>query len=84
MGRGSQTIGDSLHRAQVPRRAFLEFCTKLMVAAPFGLTLTDRVHAAEVAGELKKARRPSVIWLHFQDCTGCTENSSVANTFHTT
>ena len=73
MARGSQTIGASLQRARVPRRAFLEFCTKLMVAAPFGLTLTDRVHAAEVAGELKKARRPSVIWLHFQDCTGCTE-----------
>ncbi|HEY0463766.1 MAG TPA: hydrogenase small subunit, partial [Polyangiaceae bacterium] len=68
------TIAASLTRAHVPRRAFLEFCTKLMVAAPFGLTLTDRVHAAEVAAEIKKAPRPSVIWLHFQDCTGCTES----------
>jgi len=74
MARDGNTIGESLWRGHVPRRAFLEFCTKLMVAAPFGLTLTDRVHAAEVAGELKRARRPSVIWLHFQDCTGCTES----------
>ena len=67
------SIGDALQRGKVGRRAFLEFCTSLMVAAPFGLTLTNHVHAEEVAAALKKARRPSVIWLHFQDCTGCTE-----------
>ena len=44
-----------------------------MVAAPFGLAITDKATAAEVAKEIGKARRPSVIWLHFQDCTGCTE-----------
>ena len=40
---------------------------------PPGLALTDKVRAAEVARDIAKARRPSVIWLHFQDCTGCTE-----------
>jgi len=44
-----------------------------MVAAPFGLALTEKVRAQDVADALEKARRPSVIWLHFQDCTGCTE-----------
>ncbi len=73
MSRAADYIGQSLSRGRVSRRSFLEFCTKLMVAAPFGLTLTDRARASEVAVELKKARRPSVIWLHFQDCTGCTE-----------
>jgi hydrogenase small subunit len=45
-----------------------------MVAAPFGLSLTDKAQAAEVADEIHGARRPSIIWLHFQDCTGCTES----------
>jgi hydrogenase small subunit len=73
MARSRRSIGEALVRGHVSRRSFLEFCTQLMVIAPFGLTLTDRVHAAEVATQLKKARGPSVIWLHFQDCTGCTE-----------
>lgn len=73
MSRRSDTVDRALIRGHVSRRTFLEFCTHLMVAAPFGLTLTDHAEAAEVAKEIAKARRPSVIWLHFQDCTGCTE-----------
>jgi hydrogenase small subunit len=44
-----------------------------MVAAPWGLAITEKATAQEVAKEIGKARRPSVIWLHFQDCTGCSE-----------
>lgn len=44
-----------------------------MIAAPVGLALTSHRTAAQVARLVGKARRPSVIWLHFQDCTGCTE-----------
>jgi len=44
-----------------------------MVAAPFGLAITDRATPEEVAAGLGKVLRPPVIWLHFQDCTGCTE-----------
>jgi hydrogenase small subunit len=69
----AETIGQHLSRCGVSRRQFLEFCAKLMVAAPAGLALTNKVRAAEVAREIAKARRPSVIWLNFQDCTGCTE-----------
>ena len=69
----TETIGEHLVRCGVSRRQFLEFCAKLMVVAPAGLALTSKVHAAEVAREIAKARRPSVIWLHGQDCTGCTE-----------
>jgi len=68
------SIGWRLARSGVSRRRFLELCLKLMVAAPAGLVLTSRVHAAEVAGAVARARRPSVIWLHMQDCTGCTES----------
>ena len=44
-----------------------------MVAAPWGLAITEKATAAEVAREVGRSRRPSVIWLHFQDCTGCSE-----------
>ena len=67
------TVAAHLKRCGVPRREFLQFCTKLMVAAPFGLAITEKATAEEVAKEIGKARRPSVIWLHFQDCTGCSE-----------
>lgn len=68
-----ETIGQHLIRCGVSRRQFLEFCAKLMVVAPAGLSLTSKVRASEVAREVARARRPSVIWLNFQDCTGCTE-----------
>src|SRR5512140_1869279 len=68
-----ETIGEHLVRCGVSRRHFLEFCASLMVAAPFGLALTNKARASEVARAVAQARRPSVIWLNFQDCTGCTE-----------
>lgn len=71
--RETETIGEHLARCGVSRREFLDFCARLMVAAPAGLALTGRASAAEVAGAVAAARRPSVIWLHGQDCTGCSE-----------
>jgi hydrogenase small subunit len=67
------TVGEQLKRAGVPRRDFLKFCTQLMIAAPVGLALTNKSWAGEVAQEIARLQRPSVVWLHFQDCTGCTE-----------
>jgi hydrogenase small subunit len=67
------TISEQLRRSGVSRRDFLTFCGKLMVAAPFGLTITEFLTPEAVAAVVGRARRPSVIWLHMQDCTGCTE-----------
>lgn len=44
-----------------------------MVTAPVGMALTEKRSVFQVAEAIGKAKRPSVIWLHFQDCTGCTE-----------
>jgi hydrogenase small subunit len=53
----------------VVRRDFLKVCT--MAAAAVGLPAwTGKVWAEAAAKGLK----PSVIWLHFQECTGCTES----------
>jgi hydrogenase small subunit len=68
-----RTIDEQLRRAGVSRRSFINFCGKLMVVAPAGLAITSHLSPAAVAAELGKARRPSVIWLHMQECTGCTE-----------
>ena len=52
----------------VSRRDFLKFCTG--VAATLGLPLS---FADVIANTIEGAKRPPVIWLHFQECTGCTE-----------
>lgn len=69
-----ETIDERLLRYGVDRRSFLKFCSSLMVAAPFGLPITDKQTPEQVAHGLGKVIRPPVIWLAFQDCTGCTES----------
>lgn len=68
------TIGEHLKRSGVSRRDFVSLCSMLMVTAPAGLALTEGAKSPEqLAKVVAKARKPVVIWLHFQDCTGCTE-----------
>ena len=67
--REAPTLIDCLAARGVSRRDFLKFCatlTSLMALPP--------AMAPAVAQALAKARRPSVIWLSFQECTGCTES----------
>ncbi len=52
----------------VSRRDFLKFCA--VVSAGMGLPLGAAVKIAEAVAS---PQRPPVIWLHGQDCTGCTE-----------
>ncbi len=67
------TIAEHLKATGVSRRSFVQLCGMLMATAPVGLALTSNKTVAQVAQAIGKAKRPSVIWLHFQDCTGCTE-----------
>jgi hydrogenase small subunit len=53
----------------VDRRTFLQVA--LQAAAAVGLS---NMAALRVAEAVEKGVRPSVIWLHFQECTGCTES----------
>jgi len=53
----------------VSRREFLKFCAG--VAATFGLPAGMAWRIAEAA---ENPRRPPVIWLSAQECTGCTES----------
>jgi hydrogenase small subunit len=53
---------------QLDRRAFLRICT--LAAAAIGLPASA---AAKMAEAVAAGKKPSVIWLSFQECTGCTE-----------
>ncbi len=64
-----ETLGEALRSHGISRRGFLKFCAttaSLMALPPAMIPL--------VASALEKARRPSVIWLSFQEYTGCTES----------
>jgi hydrogenase small subunit len=50
------------------RRAFLKVCT--LAAAAVGLPASAAARFAETVAAGKK---PPVVWLHFQECTGCSE-----------
>jgi hydrogenase small subunit len=53
----------------VDRRDFVKICA--IAAASVGLPAAAGVKMAEAAAA---GLKPSVIWLHFQECTGCTES----------
>ncbi|MBX3647641.1 MAG: hydrogenase small subunit [Rhodocyclaceae bacterium] len=57
------------NRLGINRREFLQFCA----ATATTLGLPTGAEAA-IAKAVEKAKRPSVIWLHFQECTGCSES----------
>jgi len=53
----------------VSRRDFIKVCTT--AAAAVGLPAWAGEKMAE---NVAKGKKPSVVWLHFQECTGCTES----------
>ena len=63
------TVADALRANGVSRRSFLKFC-----AATASLMALPPTAATAIASALEAAKRPSVIWLSFQECTGCTES----------
>src|SRR5210317_950943 len=63
------TLAESLENHGVSRRSFMKFCAttaSMMALSPSMIPM--------IAQALENARRPSVIWLSFQECTGCTES----------
>jgi len=64
-----QTLAEHPEARGVSRREFLDLCGKL--TAMLGLT---SVVTPRMAKALEQMRRPSVIWLQLQECTGCVES----------
>ncbi|WP_136417691.1 hydrogenase small subunit [Herbaspirillum sp. ST 5-3] len=68
-GRKEDHVAAVEKRLGISRRSFLQLCTAM--ASTMGLpTGADAAIVQAVANK----KRPSVIWLHFQECTGCTES----------
>lgn len=63
------TIGEMLSRQGISRRALLKYSAYLATAMALPPTASRAMAEA-----LANARRQSVIWLSFQECTGCTES----------
>ncbi len=60
---------ERLERKGVSRRAFMKYCS--LLTATMGLSATYVPKVAEVFAAPKQ--RPPVIWMHFGECTGCSE-----------
>ncbi|MCB1802553.1 MAG: hydrogenase small subunit, partial [Gammaproteobacteria bacterium] len=64
-----KTLAERLRERGISRRGFMKFC-----AATASMMALPPLMVPRIAEALEQARRPSVIWLSFQECTGCTES----------
>lgn len=62
------TVYEVLQKRGISRRNFLKIAT--LTAAAIGLEYTQ---VGRVIAQFETRPRQPVIWLHFQDCTGCSE-----------
>jgi [NiFe] hydrogenase small subunit len=53
----------------ISRRAFLKYCSAIA-----GSLCLEATYAPKIARALASPNRPPVVWLHFSECTGCTES----------
>ncbi|HEX9565150.1 MAG TPA: hydrogenase small subunit [Gemmatimonadaceae bacterium] len=67
---GGESLGDHLTERGVSRRDFLEFCSSMCAVLGLSSSMLPRV-----AQQLQAMKRPSVIWLQLQECTGCVESA---------
>lgn len=65
----TETLGEHLEARGVSRREFLAFCGQITAVLGLGEMAIPRVVQA-----LQTVKRPSVIWLQLQECTGCVES----------
>lgn len=65
----ADTPGQVLQQRGVSRRSFLKYCL-----ATAGLLAMPRSRIDQLAHASSQARRRSVVWLSFRECTGCTES----------
>jgi len=64
-----QTLAEHLESRGISRRDFVAFCAQISAVLGLGELASPRVAAA-----LQAVKRPTVIWLQLQECTGCVES----------
>lgn len=65
----SEGLQKHLEKRGVSRRDFVKFCGEMGVMLGLGMAAGPRIAKA-----LETVKRPSVIWLQLQECTGCVES----------
>lgn len=76
---GEESLAEHLERRGVSRRSFLKFCTAMAAVIAAGGASTGDARAASITPELIAAklgelRKPVLVWLQLQECTGCMES----------
>jgi len=69
MGRSTSTIWESMQTKGYERREFLRFCSYAALMAGIESSAFSSVVQA-----FESKARPPVVWLHFQECTCCSES----------
>ncbi len=69
VGLAKEGAAKRLEQRGISRREFMKFCTTVAVAMGMGPAF-----APQVAKALTAPKRPSVVYLHGQECTGCSES----------
>ncbi len=69
IGLGKDDAEKRLEQRGVSRRDFMKFCTTVAVTMGMGPAF-----AVDVAHALTSKKRPSVVYLHCAECTGCSES----------
>jgi len=69
MGQSTSTIWESMQSKGYERREFLRFCSFAAMMAGIETTALSKVVYA-----FEAKPRPPVVWLHFQECTCCSES----------
>jgi hydrogenase small subunit len=64
-----ETLTQNLQARGVSRRDFVKYCGEIAVILGFGAAAGPRIARA-----LEAVKRPTVIWLQLQECTGCVES----------
>lgn len=64
-----KSVWQSMQEKGYSRRQFLQFCG--VAATIAGL---EKSGVAQVVSAFEKKEKPAVLWMHFQECTGCSES----------
>lgn len=64
-----ESLAHQIESRGVSRRDFVEFCSEMAVVLGLGSAAAPRVAKA-----LESVKRPTVIWVQLQECTGCVES----------
>lgn len=70
-----ETLIEQMERRGVSRRDFNKWCLKMVALMGLVALPGNRATAQELADKIANIKRPVVIWLQLQECTGCMEST---------